>query len=94
MARERVRIAELETALADATSPGQDKSLGARERESLLKLLIGMAIEQYGFDPIARRSSATANIASDLARHGVALDEDTVRKWLREAVDFLPRETE
>jgi hypothetical protein len=64
--------------------------LGTRERESLLKLVIGMAVGGYGYDPRAGRSEQPSQIAADLATAGVALDVDTVRKWLREAAEHLP----
>ena len=66
--------------------------LNPKERESLLKLVIGMAVEQYGYNPNASRNEATAHIASDLATNGVPLDRDTILKWLREASELLPNE--
>ena len=93
--RAQVRIAELEARLASAATPSPSavpqKSLGTRERESLLKLIIGMAISGYGYDPSAPRSTQPSNIESDLANQGLALDVDTIRKWLKEASQLLPR---
>lgn len=66
--------------------------LGARERDSLLKMIIGMAVEQYGYDPRASRNDATAQIAGDLAELGISLDQDTVRKYLKEAAELLPQD--
>jgi len=63
--------------------------LGARERDSLLKMIIGMAVIGYRFDPKAR-SGATKDIADDLHLAGVPLDPDTIRKWLKEAAELLP----
>jgi len=74
--------------------PVTERPLGARERDSLLKLVIGMAIGGYGHDPKAGRSSTAKDIAGDLARVGLPLDEDTVRKYLFEARELLPGETE
>jgi len=65
--------------------------LRTRERESLLKLIIGMAVAGYRYDPNAPRSPTTAEIAGDLERLGVGLDPDTIRKWLRQASELLPR---
>jgi uncharacterized small protein (DUF1192 family) len=80
------RIAEL-----DSGPPAKaEKPLGAKERESLLKLVIGMAVRGYGFDPKAARTSTAKEISSDLELNGVALDEDTVRKYLAEAKQLLP----
>lgn len=70
-----------------------DGPLGTRERETLLKILIGMAIEAYRHDPTAARSSTTAEIVSDLAKHGLSVTDDTVRKYLKEAAStVLPRQ--
>lgn len=70
-------------------TPG-NKALGTRERDSLLKLIIGMAVSGYGYDPKLYRSSIPQEIADDLSRHGLSMDVDTVRKWLREASELLP----
>jgi two-component sensor histidine kinase len=68
---------------------GKQKPLLTRERETALKLIIGMAIEQYTYDPEASRSDAIKNISDDLAEHGLSLDMDTIRKWLKEAAQLL-----
>ncbi len=64
--------------------------IGERERESLLKLVIGMAKGGYGYDHKAPRSTTARDVASDLLFSGVALHEDSVRKYLREAATLLP----
>ncbi|MER8460323.1 hypothetical protein NKH24_30380 [Mesorhizobium sp. M1300] len=80
------RLAEMET----TQSAAREKSLGARERESLLKLVIGMAIKGYSFDPKNGRTTTAKEISGDLALIGMAMDEDTVRKYLAEAKQLLP----
>ncbi len=87
----KARIAELERQLPQPKDDVGEKPLGARERDSLLKLVIGLAIGGYGYDPKATRSEKPAEIASDLAANGLALDVDTVRKWLAQARELLPR---
>jgi hypothetical protein len=74
---------------ADRTAA--EKPLGSRERDSLLKLVIGMAVAGYKFDPEAAKNQATAEIASDLERLGMSMHCDTVRKWLGEAAIHLPQ---
>ncbi|MDO9334872.1 MAG: hypothetical protein Q7T61_00590 [Caulobacter sp.] len=64
--------------------------LRTRERDSLLKLVIGMAVGAYSYDPKAGRSPTVSEIADDLARAGVSLDADTVRKYVTEAKQYLP----
>jgi hypothetical protein len=84
------RIASLEQAQAEPSEPAPEQPMGARARDSLLKLVIGMAIAAYRYDPKATRSDKTSEIANDLAGAGVPLDVDTVRKWLRDAAELLP----
>lgn len=84
-----LRVSELE---ASPGKPTPEKSLTTRERDSLLKLVVGMAIKGYNFDPNAGRSPTTKEIAGDLALVGLPLDEDTVRKYLAEARELLPRD--
>jgi hypothetical protein len=84
------RIAELEPAQASRSDTVLVKSLGAKERESLLRLVVGMAVAGYRYDPKAERSAQVTEIANDLESVGVPLDADTVRKWLRAAAELLP----
>lgn len=62
-----------------------EKLIGLRERESLLKLVLGMAIKGYRYDPKATRSTEVSEITNDLQNLGLSLTEDTVRKYLNEA---------
>jgi hypothetical protein len=71
-----------------------EKSLPTRSRESVLKLMIAMAIDGYGYDPKALRNSQISEITDALDRLGISLDADTVRKWLNEAKELLPPQTE
>ncbi|WP_339867543.1 hypothetical protein [Pseudohongiella nitratireducens] len=67
----------------------QKDTLGDLERSSLLKLVLGMAISKYGYQPGASRNIATGgnrgSISSDLERLGFSLDSETVRKFINEA---------
>ena len=66
------------------------KDLSTRERSTVKRLIIGLAIHGYTYNPKADRNSATKEIADDLERSGIALDVDTVRKWLKESAEELP----
>lgn len=66
------------------------KSAEARERATLLKMLIGMAIGGYGYDPTATRNNTLRDIAEDLEKAGVSVNDDTIRKYLNEAKEQLP----
>jgi hypothetical protein len=88
----QMRIGELEGHVADlknlkpAASQGK---IGLKERESLLKIVIGMAVKGYAFNPKASRNTTAAEIAGDLQLLGLGLDEDTVRKYLAEGRQLL-----
>ncbi len=43
------------------------KPFGERERQSLLKMVIGMAAKKYGYNPHANRSKVAKNIVSDMS---------------------------
>lgn len=63
-----------------------ERGLSARERNTLLKIIYGMAkAGPYNFDPSAARSDAAAIIASATDAAGCSVSDDTVRKWLKEA---------
>lgn len=86
---------QAERQLAELRSQAQppnvaERPLVTRERETVLKLIIGMAVAGYRYDPSARRSAVSAEIASDLAKLGIPLNDDTVRKWLQEGAEHLP----
>jgi hypothetical protein len=52
-------------------------------RKSMEKLIIGMAVVGYRYDPRDERSKVTSEIHDDLQRLGVGLDQDTVLKYLQ-----------
>lgn len=65
------------------------------ERETMLKLIIGMAVDAYGYDPDATRNKATGDkqgsIKAALEMKGISIDADTIRKYLNEAKQHYPR---
>jgi hypothetical protein len=67
-----------------------EKPLSAKERLTAQKLIIGLAVKGYGFDPKRQRSEVPPKIARDLGTLGLQLDEDTVRRWLKDAAELLP----
>jgi len=60
-----------------------------REKNTLLKMVGGMARAQYAYDPRERRSSSAKKIADDMRRVGLDIDEDTARKWLKATDDLV-----
>lgn len=65
------------------------KPLSTLERESLLKLVVGMAIDGYGYEPTATRSPIPKQLADSLAVHGIDITDDTIRKYLKLATDTV-----
>lgn len=79
---------------ADSKQP-VEVGLSTKERITLLKLVIGMAIKGYGYDPAASKSSVPKEIADDLSKIGdLDVSDDTVRKYLKLAVsEVLSQDT-
>lgn len=74
---------------SDAHPVGSERSISTRERNTLLKLVIGMAVMGYRYNPAASKSNAPKEIADDLVSLGIDVSDDTVRKYLKEAANTL-----
>lgn len=72
---------------ANNGEPKNGRSLSTTERNSLLRLVIGMAVRGYGYDPSAIRSAIPRQIADDLESCGIDMSDDTVRAYLKEAAN-------
>lgn len=85
--------AELENFEAQFTeAPEVEKPVSTSERNSLLKIVLGMAMAGYSYDPAATRSPVTKEIETDLTTRGMRVTDDTIRAYLKEAVQHvLPR---
>ena len=88
---EKIKAARLQMELDADDVALEQETLHQKERESLLKLVIGMAMAGYKYDPTSKRNSAVSEIAHDLAAKGLGLDEDTVRKWLKVATGLIDK---
>ena len=86
-----VRISGKQETGSQQTTSG--KELSETERNTLLKLIIGMAIDAYGYNPESSRNSASGDnknsISAKLALKGIAITDDTIRKYLNEAKNIL-----
>ena len=84
---------EIPDELRDQVSSTGLTQQSAREMEriSLLKIILGMAIAKYEYKPGADRNTATGknrgSITSDLQIQGLDLDPDTIRGYLKKAVE-------
>ena len=63
-------------------------------RDSLLRLVIGMAKANYGYDPEAKKNAATNRIQSDLALQGINMSDETIRKYLKQGADLILRDAD
>lgn len=80
----------LEVARGEAKCNQPDRPLHTKERESLLKITIGLAMSGHGYNPAEERSPAVREMIDDMAEFGISLSADTLRKYLREATAFVP----
>lgn len=88
--KERMKKTDVTVSTPSAPVKPKANELKTREKETLLKMIGGMAMKGYGYDPKAAKNQAVTEIADDLAGLGVPLDADTVRKWLKQAVELMP----
>lgn len=66
--------------------------LNCSEKASFQKMLLGMAIAKYGYVPGKKNSCTGANNTSihyDLSNLGIHIDEDTIRKHLKDAAQEI-----
>ena len=77
------------SAIEAASSQSSAKPLSDTGRDSLLKLVLGMSIDSYGYKVGETRNPATGenrdSIAAALERLDLKLTPDTIRKYLKEA---------
>lgn len=88
----KARMKKTDATVPTPSAPAKPKAneLKTREKDTLLKLVIGMAVAGYRYDPKATKNQAVTDITDDLAKLGLSLDADTVRRWLKEAASMLP----
>jgi hypothetical protein len=70
----------------------ESKLLSESTRQTLLKLVYGMAVDAYGYDPDSNKNSATGGkngISAKLQARGISITDDTIRKYLKEAKDSI-----
>lgn len=69
-----------------------EKVLGTRERETLLKIVIGMAVGGYGYSLERSKSEIPRQISDDLNKIGLSVTDETIRKYLNQALELIPRD--
>ena len=90
----RKRISELEQVVLDSktisVAPQALKPQSPVERQNMLKVIFSMAIRGYAYKPEDKRSTVVTEIVGDTALQGIAVSDDTVRRYLNEARECLP----
>lgn len=66
------------------------KKPNLKAQESLLKMVIAMAVDGYRYDPLQKKSPVPKELAEIVEIQGLNIDVDTVRKWLQEGAALLP----
>lgn len=61
-----------------------------REKNTLLNLFFGVVVDFYGYDPTAARSPVPKQLEQILRERGIRVSDDTIRKYLQEALEVLP----
>jgi hypothetical protein len=86
LSNEVARLKAEITALQSAEKP-----LDPRERSTLYKLVLGLAMKHYEHDPHSgRKTNSAPRIRDDLALLGLSVSDDTIRKILVAAGEHAP----
>lgn len=74
-----------------ATSADENVTVfDSREKNSMSKLIVAMAIDFYGYDARALRSPVPLEIQGIADRLGLSISLDTIRKYLKAGAELLP----
>lgn len=66
------------------------KPESTRKTNNVLQAFTAIAIDAYGYDPKAEKSTATQDIANALDKLGAVGNPKTIRSWLKEGAELLP----
>ena len=73
----------------NALQNDKEQVVASRERHTLYKMLIAMALDGYGYDPTASKSPFPKELEGILDRLGLPVSDDTIRQKLKEASELL-----
>ena len=71
-------------------SDSTEKQPEPREIASMSKLLTAIAINEFGYNPLDRRSPIPREIQEIADLQGLGVSQDTIRKYLRTGAKYLP----
>jgi hypothetical protein len=89
---QNAKLLEDQKASTPPTELPDGESLTTATRNSMLKLIIGMAIMGYRYDPRLDRNSATGDIRGDLEKLGLGLKNETIGKYLKIGTKLLSKD--
>lgn len=72
----------------------ENKTAETTTKNTLLKMIITMAKDGYGFDINDSKSPLHKEISDAAQKYGLSISDDTVRKWLRESAELLDQSPE
>lgn len=90
------RLERLNAILAEESDSRHSTNATAttKERNTMLRLILGLACAGYGLDPEGARNPKAKEMREDLERVGIPLDDGTIKKYLDEAKRLHKRVTE
>ena len=86
----KAEITRLKASLEDVPSGNENVSMEPRERITLLKIVLGMAMACYEHDPRMQRQGTATAILRDFETIGISISDDSIRKYLSEAAEYAP----
>ncbi|KGD95262.1 MULTISPECIES: hypothetical protein [Achromobacter] len=85
----------LEQSLTSAPKAKEDDQLSTREKNTLLKIIAGLTAANYKSYTGEKRTATVAELLRDFQTVGIDdVKEDTIRKRLQEAAEYLPKKAE
>lgn len=61
------------------------KELSTRQKNTMLKIIYGLAMAKYNYKPDLAKNSAATNMHTSLATQGIDISAETINKFLNEA---------
>lgn len=88
------RLKELQQEARSSSKKPVSSAQNPKAYNSLMKILLAIAVKKFRHNPAASKNSSTNNIVSAVEELGMKINEETVRKWLKDAADTLDGEYE
>lgn len=88
-----IKLLSKETPKLEDSVPSPPRKESRKANESLMKMVIAMAIDGYGYNPDEKKSPFPTELTTIIQnKNGLTIDVDTVRKWLKESAALLEKE--